>query len=125
MSSINKNTKAAVEASMPMTSNDASRAVTFELGADEMVGATLGAVAAPTPGGRGIAAAGGGGGIAALGGGGIAALGGGGGITAPAGLFSLSFGAELASPSEDGGGGGGGGVSRLIFVSGYQVLERW
>lgn len=117
MSSINKNTKAAVEASMPMTSNDASRAVTFELGAEEMVGATLGAAVAPTPGGRGIAAAGGGGGIAALGGGG--------GITAPAGLFSLSFGAELASPSEDGGGGGGGGVSRLIFVSGYQVLERW
>jgi hypothetical protein len=117
MSSINKKTNAAVEASIPMTSNDASSVVTFELEAEEIVGATLGAAVAPTPGGRGIATAGGGGGITALGGGG--------GMTAPAGLFSLSFGAELASPSEEGGGGGGGGVSRLIFVSRYQVLERW
>ena len=69
-------------------SKEASRVLTFELGVDEMVGAIRGAEAAlaPTTGGRGIAAAGGGGGIDPT-------LGGGGGITAPAGLLSLSLGA--------------------------------
>jgi hypothetical protein len=61
---------------------------------------------------------------AAGGGGGIEPALGGGGTNAPAGLFSLSFGAELASPSDEGGGGGGGGgVSRLIVDGCYQVLE--
>ena len=106
---------------MPKISNEASKVVTFEVGVDEMVGAILGAEAAPAPttGGRGIAAAGGGGGIEP-------ALGGGGGIAAPpTGLLSFSLGAELASPSEKGGGGGGGGggVSWLIVVWCYQVLE--
>lgn len=106
---MSKKTNAAVEATKPITSNDASRAVTLELGAEEIVGAILGApvAVAPTAGGRGIAVAGGGGGITPLGGGG--------GIAAPAGLFNLSLG---ASPSEGGGGGGGGGVSRLIV---YQL----
>jgi hypothetical protein len=83
------------------------------------VGAILGAEPPvdPTTGGRGIEAAGGGGGMEALGGGGGIAA-------APTGLLSFNFGAELASPSEEGGGGGGGGVSRLIVVLSYQVLER-
>ena len=108
-----------MEATIPRTSNEASKVETLELGSEEKVGAILGAEAAPAPttGGRGIAAAGGGGGIEP-------ALGGGGGTNAPAGLFSLSFGAELASPSDEGGGGGGGGgVSRLIVDGCYQVLE--
>ncbi len=101
---------------MPRTSNEASKVETLALGSDEMVGAILGAPA-PTTGGRGIAAAGGGGGIEP-------ALGGGGGTNAPAGLFSFSLGAELASPSDEGGGGGGGGgVSKLIGMVDYQVLE--
>ena len=107
---------AAVEATIPRTSNEASRVETFAAGSDEMVGAILGAEV-PTTGGRGIAAAGGGGGIEP-------ALGGGGGTKAPTGLLSFSLGAELASPSgEGGGGGGGGGVSRLIVDGCYQVLE--
>jgi hypothetical protein len=105
-----------MEATKPRTSNEASNVEMLALGSDEKVGAILGAEA-PTTGGRGIAAIGGGGGMEP-------ALGGGGGANAPAGLFSLSFGAELASPSEDGGGGGGGGgVSRLIVDVCYQVLE--
>jgi len=106
-----------MEATIARTSNEASKVETLALGSDEKVGAILGAPA-PTTGGRGMAAVGGGGGIEP-------ALGGGGGTNAPAGLFSLSLGAELASPSEEGGGGGGGGggVSRLIFDGCYQVLE--